>query len=166
MFDKEYVFYGKHADIVKKLTSPLTSTIKKRLFDTNYDVYAVAPLIGYLYNRKADVDKSSDSNTKVFRDKMMDESDNLKYNYRLLMVLLNKDKSQEELTKIAFKLDNDDNARSEYDQVYNQYVLGGVEVLNEKILEDASDIDEYLMNAYNFMEEFNNRYYEEIPEEI
>lgn len=166
MFDKEYVFYGKHADIVKKLTSPLTSTIKKRLFDTNYDVYAVAPLLGYLYNRKAEVDKSSDSNTKVFRDKMMDESDNLKYNYRLLMVLLNKDKSQEELTKIAFKLDNDDNTRAEYDQLYNQYVLGGVEVLSEKILEDASDIDEYLMNAYNFMEEFNNRYYEEIPEEI
>ena len=144
----------------------MTSTIKKRLFDTNYDVYAVAPLLGYLYNRKAEVDKSSDSNTKVFRDKMMDESDNLKYNYRLLMVLLNKDKSQEELTKIAFKLDNDDNTRAEYDQLYNQYVLGGVEVLSEKILEDASDIDEYLMNAYNFMEEFNNRYYEEIPEEI
>ena len=166
MFDKEYVFYGKHADIVKKLTSPLTSNIKKKLFENNIDVYVVAPLIGYLYNRKADVEKGADSTTKVFRDKIMDESDSLKYNYRLLMVLLNKDKSQEELTRIAFNLDNDDKARAEYDQLYNQYVLGGVEVLNEKLFEDASDIDEYLMNAYNFMEEFNNRYYEEISEEI
>ena len=52
MFDKEYVFYGKHADIVKKLTSPLTSNIKKKLFENNIDVYVVAPLIGYLYNEK------------------------------------------------------------------------------------------------------------------
>ncbi len=159
MFDKEYVFYGKHADTVKRLTAPLSSDIKKKLFDTNYDVYAIAPIIGYLYNKKALPDKSSDSNTKVFRDKMMDESENLKYNYRLIMLLTYKDSDQEELKKIAFKMDNDDAARAEYDRLYDQYVLGGVEVLEDKVFSGADDIDGYIMNVYNFMDEFNNRYY-------
>ncbi len=162
MFDKEYVFHGKHADIVKRLTNSLGSDIDRSLFKTNYDVYRIAPIIGYLYSRRASVDKSNDTNTKIFRDKMMDESDDLKFNFRILMMLINKDKPMEERVKIAFKMDNDDNARLEYDNVYNEYVLGGIEVLEERIFEDADDVDGYLMNLYKFLDEFNNRYYAKI----
>ncbi len=162
MFDKEYVFHGKHAEIVKRLTAALGPKTKAKVFTTNYDVYAVAPIIGYLYGRRADIDKSSDETTKIFTDKMMVESDNLKFNYRILMLLLNKAQSDEERQRIVFKIDNDDEARAEYDKIYNEYVLGGVEILGEKILADASTVDDYIINAYNFMDEFNNRYYVDI----
>ena len=161
MFDSEYVFRGKHADMVKRLTAPLGANIKKSIFETNYDVYAVAPFVGYLYIRTAEIDHSSDANTKIFVDKMMNEAENLKYNYRILMLLIYKDKTQEEKTKIAFKLDKDDEARAEYDKVYDSYVRGGVEILSEKIFADSKEIDGYIMNMYNFMNEFNNRYFAE-----
>ncbi len=162
MFDKEYVFKGKHADMVKRLTGSLGSDIKKTFFETNYDVYALAPFVGFLYGRRSEVDKTIDSNTKVFADKMMSENETLKYNYRILMLMIYKDKPQDELTKIVFKLDNDDETRKEYDTLFNEYVLGGVEVLYEKIFGEDSELDDYLMNIYNFVEEFNNRYYAEI----
>lgn len=166
MFDQIYNFKGKHADMVIQLTNPIGSNISAKIFDTNYDLYAVAPLVGYLYNRKAPVDKSSDSNTKIFRDKMMDESENLKYNYRLLMLLCNKNLDSEERTKIAFKLDNNDEERKKYDELYDDYVRGGVEVIYEHIFEDANDVDGYLMNLYEFIDDFNNRYNVEIESYI
>jgi len=157
MFDKEYRFTGKHAGMVKRLTSIIGPNLSGKVFRDNYDVYVIAPLIGYLYNRKAPVDKS-EGETKVFRDKMMDESENLKYNYRLLMLLINKDKEPEERSRIAFKLDNNDEGRADFDLIYDEYVRGGVEVLYEHIYEDAEDVDGYLMNLYEFIEDFNNRY--------
>ena len=158
MFDQIYTFKGKHADMVLRLTNPIGPNLTARVFETNYDLYVVAPLVGYLYNRKAPIDKSTDSNTKIFRDKMMDESENLKYNYRLLMLLCNKSKEPEERTRIAFKLDNNDEERKEYDELYDDYVRGGIEVIYEHIFEDADDVDGYLMNLYEFIDDFNNRY--------
>lgn len=162
MFDKEYVFRGKHADMVKRLTGSLGSNIKKSFFETNYDVYLIAPLVGYLYQRRAKVEKGEDNTTKIFADKMMNEKDNTVYNYRILMLMQNKDKPQDELTRIVFKLDNDDEARKQYDELFNEYVLGGVEVLYEKIFGEDSELEDYLMNMYNFLDEFNNRYFAEI----
>ena len=158
MFDQIYTFKGKHADMVIQLTNPIGPKLSGKIFETNYDLYAVAPLIGYLYNRKAPIDKSTDTNTKIFRDKMMDESENLKYNYRLLMLLCNKNKDPEERTRIAFKLDNNDEERKEFDDLYDDYVRGGVEVIYEHIFEDADDVDGYLMNLYEFIDDINNRY--------
>ena len=46
MFDKEYSFRGKHAEYVVKLTAEYDDKHHK-LFNTNYDVYAIAPIIGW-----------------------------------------------------------------------------------------------------------------------
>ena len=160
MFDKEYRFVGKHAEMVKRLTSVIGPNLSGKIFETNYDVYVVAPLVGYLYNKKAPVDKENqaDSVTKIFRDKMMDETETLKYNYRMLMLLIFRDSSPEERTRIAFKLDNNDEEREKYDMLYDEYVRGGVEVIYNHIFEDADDVDGYLMNLYEFLDDFNNRY--------
>lgn len=158
MFDQIYTFKGKHADMVNRLTGTIGPNQSGKLFQTNYDLYAVAPLVGYLYNRKAEVDKSTETTAKIFRDKIMDEAENLKYNYRLLMLLIHKDLEPEERTRIAFKLDNNDEERKKYDDLYDDYVRGGIEVIYEHIFEDADDVDGYLMNLYDFIDDFNNRY--------
>ena len=58
MFDKEYSFKGKHADMVEKLTGSFsitnadgTTQNKHKLFERNFDVYLLAPIIGFLYRR-------------------------------------------------------------------------------------------------------------------
>ena len=85
MFDKEYSFRGKHAEYVVKLTAEYDDKHHK-LFNTNYDVYAIAPIIGFLYQRKAELDKTGDA-TKIFPDKLIKEQQNLVFNYRLIMLL-------------------------------------------------------------------------------
>lgn len=158
MFDKQYVFYGKHAKMVKKLTAKLSDEVNKGFFATNYDVYRLAPIIGWVYNRKADVDKSIDDETKIFAEKMRDEKDDLVFNYRTLMLLKHKD--QENRMDIAFKMDYKDEERKPYDKEYDQYVLGGVEEIYEHIFGQGETIDDFVMNYYEFVQELNVRLYE------
>ena len=54
MFDKQYRFKGRHALRVDKLTGVFDDLSKAKLIDRNVDVYANAPLIGFLYGRMAD----------------------------------------------------------------------------------------------------------------
>ena len=49
MFDKQYRFKGKHALYVSRLTSAFDEDSKAQLFSRNVDVYANAPIIGFLY---------------------------------------------------------------------------------------------------------------------
>lgn len=162
MFDKEYVFRGKHAGMVKRLTAKLDDSAGRSLFKTNYDVYAIAPIVGLMYNRKVDLDKGkADSDvTKIFRDKMMDEKDQLVFNYRLIMMQAFKGKkSLEERTEIAFKLDDNDEERKPYDELYDSYVRGGVEIIYDKVFTGAESTDDIIKNMYNFFDEVNTRCY-------
>lgn len=167
MFDKEYVFRGKHAEMVKKLTARLDDSSGRALFKTNYDVYAAAPIVGFIYNKKAEPDRgNADSDvTKIFRDKMMDEKEQLIFNYRLIMMLsLKNKKTLEERTEIAFKLDDDDEARRPYDELYDSYVRGGVEVIYDKIFTEQEGTDDIIKNMYNFFEEIHARYYHTVSD--
>ena len=70
MFDKEYSFRGSHAEKVTQLTAEFDKSGNK-LFARNYDVYLLAPIVGFLYNRKAEIDKENDKiikPTKIFPD--------------------------------------------------------------------------------------------------
>lgn len=163
MFDKEYSFRGKHCEYVVKLTAEFDNK-KHKLFPTNYDVYAVAPIIGFLYGRKADEDRSGET-TKIFPDKLMKEQQNLLFNYRLIMLL---DKGNEpdldERINKAFRYYGSEKAAQD-EILYEQYVRGGVEVLYEKLIQSANSENEYLENLYDFLEEFNDRYNKSISTE-
>ena len=87
MFDKEYSFTGKHAEMVIKLTNEFDSK-KNKFFEHNYDVYMLAPIIGFLYQRKAELDRNSDIKpTKIFPEQLIRRADDFKFNYRLIMLL-------------------------------------------------------------------------------
>lgn len=163
MFDKEYSFRGKHCDYVIRLTAEY-NTKKHKLFATNYDVYAIAPIIGFLYRRKSELDKSGDA-TKIFPDKLMKEQQNLLFNYRLLMLLDEKNEPNfDERINRAFRYYGTDKAKAD-EELYEDYVRGGVEVLYEKLIETANSEDDYLKNLYDFMEAFDERYNESISSE-
>ncbi|MBQ4531011.1 MAG: hypothetical protein IJA36_10455 [Lachnospiraceae bacterium] len=160
MFDREYAFYGKHAKMIEKLKANLSDEIGRGFFETTYDIYQVAPFIGWIYRRRSKIDKTEET-TKIFQGKMMTEKNDLVFNYRNMMALHFGDRSTEELMNIAFKLDYNDEARKEYDEIYNSYVLGGLEEMYEQIFlkDGASTTDEYIQNLYEFLEELNMRLY-------
>ena len=169
MFDKQYRFRGRHAFRVDALTSIFDSASKAKLFDRNIDVYANAPLIGFLYGRTADIDDTKNPETNqvysqnVMGDRVIYSQEELLFNFRLIM-LLDKNYEPDEETRInkAFRHmgeDIKDEAR------FDSYVRGGIDVLYEKLIEGASSPDDFVNRLFDFIEEFNERFNVDISDE-
>lgn len=159
MFDKEYAFKGKHSQMVQDLTKKF-DVKNNQLFKRNFDVYLLAPIIGFLYQRKADVDTTADINpTKIFGDILINNTDDLMFNYRLIMLLdKNNEPSSEKRIEKAFRGNKDESDEA----LYESYVRGGVEVLYEKLMYRVNSPDDYVNRLYDFLEEFDERYNQNI----
>ncbi|WP_044937810.1 hypothetical protein [Pseudobutyrivibrio sp. LB2011] len=157
MFDKEYSFRGTHADKVVKLTAKFDD--KNSIFKRNLDVYMMAPIVGFLYQRRAESNNDGDQKpTKIFPEQLIGNKDDLAFNYRLIMLLdKNYEPELERRIDKAFRLYNTDEA-AEDEKLFESYVLGGVDVLYEKIIGNASSAEGYMSNLYDFMEDMDERY--------
>ena len=162
MFDKQYRFRGIHAEKVKQLTGIFDSTSNAQLFKRNVDVYAKAPLIGFLYGRRAELDSTKNPETgevytqNVMGDRVIYSSDELFFNFALIMLLDTEyEPDEEKRIDKAFRhpgADPADEAR------FDEYVRGGINVLYEKLIEDATEPEDYINNLYDFLEEFEERF--------
>ena len=93
------------------------------------------------------------------------ESHTLNFNYELIMLLHEKDKLPiEERLDRAFRYAKGTPEKEECNKIYESYVLGGIEILKEKLLDNASNIDDYINNIYNFLSDYNERYNNVISE--
>ena len=157
MFDKEYSFRGSHAEKVSRLTAEFDNKGNK-LFARNYDVYLIAPIVGFLYGVKADLDRDGGKDTKIFPDILMKNKDDLLFNYRLIMLLdKNYESNIDDRVNKAFRYYGDEKAKAD-EELYEQYVRGGVDKLYEKLIEAAKNSEDYLRNLYYFMDEVDDRY--------
>ena len=159
MFDKEYAFKGKHADMVRDLTKEFDMQ-KNKFFPRNYDVYLLAPIVGFLYQRKAEVDQTKGIEpTKIWGTMLINNIDDLMFNYRLIMLLDKENEANPEMRiEKAFRGNNAPGDEA----LYESYVRGGVEVLYEKLMEGVNSLDEYTSRLYDFLEEFDSRYSQDI----
>ena len=157
MFDKEYTFRGSHGEKVVRLTAAFDKQNNK-IFDYNYRVYMLAPIVGFLYGVTAEQQRSDDNDTKIFAGQFNNIRDDLMFNYRLIMLL---DKRHEpdfdKRVDKAFRYYGSDKAKDD-EVLYESYVRGGVDKLYEKIMENAQTPEDYLRNLFNFMEEIDERY--------
>ena len=171
MFDKQYRFKGRHALRVDQLTGAFDEISKAKLIDRNVDVYANAPLIGFLYGRTADLDDTKNPETgqvynqNVMGDRVIYSSEELQFNFRLIMLLdANYEPDVDKRIDKAFKHMGEDPADEEK---FDSYVRGGVDVLYEKLIEGSNDSGDYINRLYEFIEEFNDRFNSEInPDDI
>ena len=169
MFDKQYRFRGRHAVRVDELTSVFDSDSKAKLFERNVDVYANAPLVGFLYGRTAEPDDTRNPETNqvynqnVMCDRVIYSQEELLFNFRLIM-LLDMEYEPDEDVRInkAFRHMGEDPAD---EARFDSYVRGGVDVLYEKLIEGVSSPDEYVMRLYDFVEEFQEKFNEEMSNE-
>lgn len=169
MFDKQYRFRGRHALRVDALTSVFDSESKAKIFDRNVDVYANAPLVGFLYGRTAELDDTRNPesnqvyNQNVMGDRVIYSQEELIFNFRLIM-LLDKAYEPDENSRInkAFRHMGEDPAD---EARFDSYVRGGVDVLYEKLIEGVSSPDEYVMRLYDFVEEFQEKFNDDISSE-
>lgn len=160
MFDKEYSFRGRHAEKVSRLTAEFDKGGNK-LFSRNYDVYLLAPIVGFLYGVKSEIDKEGDKiirATKIFPDILMKNKDDLLFNYRLIMLLdKNNEPNFEERVNKAFRYYGSDKTIND-ELLYEQYVRGGVDKIYEKIFDNAQNLSDYLKNLFLFIDEVEDRY--------
>lgn len=161
MFDKEYSFRGKHADMVNNLTKEFDNN-RNKLFERNYDVYKLTPIIGFLYQRKAAVDTSNSSTTKIFAEQLISNQDDFWFNYRMIM-LLDKENEPDAEKRIEKAFRGNENKNDE--ELYESYVRGGIEVLYEKLMEGVNTPEGYITHLYDFLEEFDGRYHQSLDME-
>lgn len=164
MFRKQYRFTGTHADMVNELTAIFDDSAKVRLFEHNYDVYINAPIIGFLYGRKGMKNTNSEiADQNIFPEQMINNSDQLIYLFRLILMLDSDYEPDEEkrLDKAFREFGKDESDLA----LFDSYVLGGVEVLHEKLIEEASGTGDYLNKLYDFVEECHERFNEDISTE-
>lgn len=158
MFDKQYKFTGSHADMVDKLTKEIDEVYKVTLFDYKYEVYINAPIIGYLFNHKGTKNNIKDQkDVNIFAEQVIGISEQLKYILRLILILDKNYEPNEEirLDKAFRKLGQDPKDL----ELFDAYVLGGVEILYKNLVADpVTDSSEYINRMYEFMEEFNLRF--------
>lgn len=157
MFDKQYRFTGSHAEKVNALTAVFDEAAKAKLFDRNVDVYINAPIVGFLHKRKAVKNTNGEiADQSVFPEQMRDNAELLKYLFRLILILdTEHEPDEEKRMDKAFKFFGDDESDL---ALFDAYVLGGVDVLYEKLVEGASDSSEFVSRLYDFVEELHDRF--------
>lgn len=156
LFQGQYWFYGTHASRVKKLIAEFDD--KHKLFSYNHEIYQLAPIIGFLYGRKAELNKENGEDTSIFPDQISGYRDVFLFNYQLIM-LLDEENAEELDARIdkAFRLYGTEKGKADKN-LYESYVRGGVDVLYEKLIENSKTSDDYIKNLYTFMADFNERY--------
>lgn len=154
MFDKDYSFHGRHAERVKSLCDKFDEE-GNVLFKRNLDVYLLAPIVGFMYNKKADRDKSSTETRNILVSQLNTEMDNLQFQYRLIMLMDKKhEPEQNKRVDKAFRHFGTEESKED-EELYEKYVLGGVDKLYEELMIKDKGVQNYLSNLYEFMESFD-----------
>ena len=63
MFDKPYRLRGIHSKKARELVAFFDSVSKAQFFKAAKDLYAFSPLVGFLYNRRSDIDHTKSQET-------------------------------------------------------------------------------------------------------
>ena len=94
MFDKQYRFKGRHAYRADMLTNIIDPITKFKVFNRNIDVYINAPLIGFLYNRKAELDSLKNPETNQVYDESIFDQQIVKIVHQLASFLILADRKR------------------------------------------------------------------------
>lgn len=164
MFDKQYRFTGTHAKMVEALTAVFDESAKAKLFERNLDVYINAPMVGFLFSRKGVKNTEGDTpNQNIFPEQMINNSDQLKYICRLIL-LLDTESEHDEEKRLDRAFRNFGHSENDL-ALFDAYVLGGVEVLYEKLVDGVSDSSEYIDRIYDFVEDFHEKFNTDLTNE-
>ncbi|MDD3773462.1 MAG: hypothetical protein PHC38_12540 [Weeksellaceae bacterium] len=124
---------------------------KNGFFEYFWQIYVTAPLLGFIYKRKTDTDKAEQSST-IFLAQLTPRQETIYFIYKLLLLAdENHAETPEERIKKAFSTIDTEEAKPD-EQLFYSYLLGGVEILYEKLIEKSSD---QIKNLEKFIEEIN-----------
>ena len=118
-----------------------------------------AAVFGFLANRKAKRDNESTDSANILASAFINHRHDCLFLYRLIMLLDEKDINLEERLDRAFRYDTDP---SKYDKVqenlniFNSYVLGGIEEMYNKFIIDCSSSEDYIKRTFEIVKTFKD----------
>lgn len=166
MFDGNQDFTGIQANYLKDLCElrgnvpDRTSHNNFKIFHSYVDAYTVCPLIGYQYRRRIPMGSAADGDVGILLEQISKKRKELYFVYQILM-LIDEDSEPDKEKRIyrTFRLsessEEDREQLTENMKIFNEYFLGGVDVLHEEFVNKCTDDDSYLECIYNFVKKFN-----------
>lgn len=155
MFNSDIFVRGKHATYLKYLSKTTEKNDRKEkvagVFERAIDVYMTAPVIGLVFGKRVEEDKTSTDSVKLFADVVIREQTNLESILRTVILVdnsygLTPDEKIEKAFRAPETLENM--------QLFNSYLRGGIEWLYEQFTEGATTKDEYLAKIYEIVGNF------------
>lgn len=152
LFDKEFEFKGKYADYCRFLKNDIG------LFKTFREAYTTSAIIGYINStkgQKAAVEKVQPAS--ILPSELAQKRTSLTFIYRLIMLTENNDLSIQELQNRTFRDDSDDTHPEKVVanmELFNSYVLGGLEILYNKFKDCkttkdvVNELNDYLLEFF------------------
>lgn len=151
---KNMEFFGKHAKILEKISVTQDNLYKQPpLFDRMLDSVFIAGLIGLICKKKSSIDKSENYKKTIFQDTIFNNLDDINF-YTAIPIIIENDLSKTiEVKKALFTDGEEDFTNARYKNFY-AYVLGGLEILDEKVLN--KDYTHSEIGVFNYLDELLN----------
>ncbi len=166
MFDSNFDILGIHANYLKDLCELRGNVPDKELhnnfkiFKSYVDAYVLCPLIGYQYGRKGKMGSSTDGDVGILAAQIINKSRELRYIYQIIM-LIDEDSEPDREKRLYRTFNLNENKEEDKEliaqnmKIFNEYFLGGVEVMHEQFVDQCVDRDSYLNRIYDFTRKFN-----------
>ena len=141
LISKDFNFNGKHALMVDKLQ-------QSGLFEYLWQIFVTAPLVGFIYKRKGEPDTGEKKT--IFLGQLTPRYDIIHFIYKTILLAdnINEESPKARIDK-AFKNINTEAATTD-EHLFLLYLLGGIEVLYEKLIDKSTDITN---NLNGFLDE-------------
>ena len=152
MYQQHYSFV--HAVYAEELTA---DGYFKRLVD----LLAVAPLVGFEYKRSAARNNEGGTEKSMLFKQLQSVDKHLELDYKMLMLLDTEHEPDEEQRFYkAFQISPEERSKEDLEW-FESYVRGGVEVLHESLIGMGNTQDDKLIELYDFVNSFSDRYVKE-----
>jgi len=156
MFEKDYRFWGEHAEMVDSMLIE-----NGGIFDTVYDAFFSAALIGILEGKKSKAYGDRNKHKTIFADKFNNERE--KTNLILKTMLLNdnmelKGKNDEKVDRSFRNFATDETTKKMNIKFLEAYAFAGIETLYKTYNEEFLSKDKNKVEIINFIENFMKLY--------
>lgn len=162
MFEKDIIITGTHASYIKEMKEVAG------LFARNLDIYMLAPIMGFLNNRKGQKNNEGGEKSTIQAQQLSNVKEDCELVYRLIILLDGDDIDKDERLNRAFRYDSDVERKKEFEnamEIYNEYVLGGIEYMYETFVAGCVEVDDYTTKIFeaasDFQDEINELDYSE-----
>ena len=160
-------FRGKHSVIIDKLSASneelQAGVTNPPLFTRVLDTYLIAGLIGVINDRKSTIDKTGPERSYIYTETVQKHSPYIDFLASIPIILTQNMNHVTDIKRAFFcETNEEENYMLSRHRLFYEYALGGLELLEEKVLKSNSSASinplEIFENLDQYLEELENKF--------